>query len=221
MLKKGLLGAVVFVGVVWSAQATPTLFLNDGMGHMGSMMSSSGVVTFNGAIGNFTINMTTGVTQPASGSATNPMLSLDSMHVTGTAGGTLTIMFSEIFYGPFNGDFDSHIGGTITPGGSISYSTFADAGNALFGHGIALSNLGLFNTPNYTGDAAATLALGSFSLTQVIVVTLDANGSASFSASLNGVGGRLPVPTPDAGSTIGLLGAALIGLAALRRKLAA
>ena len=62
----------------------------------------------------------------------------------------------------------------------------------------------------------------AFSLTQLVVITLDANGEARFGATLTGNSGArgLTQQVPDAGSSLVLLGTGVIVVELLRRRVA-
>ena len=219
-LKISLLAAAVFsLSSPPHAHAITTLRLTDGVTTItiadagaGDANPVAGAVTFIGSIGSFSINnVTTGLSKPVLGSATLPFLDLNSVDVSGSAG-TLTISFSDNFFGLTPGDVTANIGGTT--GGTVSYSTFADASNLLFGKSTPLTSQGPFGGPAFSGTSFADLGLLSpFSLTQEVVIT-HASGvrATSFNAELKAQG------VPDGGSTVGLLGLALVGLESLRRR---
>jgi VPDSG-CTERM motif len=203
------------------AHAVPTLRLSDGVstvtiadGGVGDSNPVAGAVTFIGPIGSFSTNVSTGLSKPVLGSATLPFLDLSSVNFSsGPAGGTLTIGFSDNFFGPTPGGVTANIGGTTAR--TVSYSTFADASNLLFGTFIPLTSQGPFGAPAFSGTTFATLGLLSpFSLTQEVVIIHTAAGAASFNAELKAV----PKAVPDGGSTVALLGGVLVGLESLRRR---
>mgnify|MGYP001259478315 CR=1 FL=1 len=199
------------------ADATPTLSISDGSttvtvvdNGVGDFNAVTGGVTFIGTIGNFLLNVSTGVTYPALGSPANPEMDLNSVDVTSASGGgTLTLKFSVVgFSSPLG--FTAEIGGTIGAGGSLSYNTFLSSTNTLFAQTTPLTSLGSFG-PGAFSDTTSGIAggVGPFSLTQVVTLTLpNAGTGTSFDA-------RLAVPEP---ASLLLLGAGLAGLGIWRRR---
>ena len=61
----------------------------------GDANALAGVLVFSGSIGDFNVNVTTGITRHLLGSSTDPVLDLNSIDVTVAAGGVLTIEFTE------------------------------------------------------------------------------------------------------------------------------
>ena len=61
----------------------------------GDINALSGAVTFSGSVGDFIVNTTTGITKPILGSATVPILDLNSINLNGNNAGTIVLEFSE------------------------------------------------------------------------------------------------------------------------------
>src|SRR3954453_21184840 len=141
---------------------------------------AAGQITFNGSIGTWDLNVTTGTV------GQNPLIDLSSNN-TGigsgtTAGGTaLTLIFSATGYTEsFNSSFVSTIGGTLAKTGSLSYGGYVDTTNALHtsvaSPGTIIGSQQSFgpNTNNFplgfngTSSGASAAANSPFSLTQVV-----------------------------------------------------
>jgi len=201
-----------------SAHGVPTLSISDGLGHTLNLSSSSGGITYTGTLGNFSLNITSGV---ATGDALLPGLNFSA-----TGSGILTIMFSNTSFGTLAGSISSQISGQTS--GITVFGTFADAGNSLFGNSTLLSVGGPFRGA-FSGTAPATFAVpGPFSLTEKIVIVQSVSGTTSFGTTIKDpvvtvpIVPTVPVPTvPDAGATAPLLGLALLGIGLARRKLIA
>ncbi|HBH61495.1 MAG TPA: hypothetical protein DDX85_07110, partial [Nitrospiraceae bacterium] len=86
-----------------SAHALATIRLSDGTTTFdvadGSGLDSNpntGAVTYVGAVGtNWWLNVTTGITKPALGSAGSPQMDLNDISLTSYSAGNLSILFSE------------------------------------------------------------------------------------------------------------------------------
>ncbi len=191
------------------------LILSDGTNALTLTSGSSGI-TFNGTLGNFSLNITSGL---ATGDALLPTLNVNSITFNGRGTGTLTIAFSGTSFGTLAGSVASQISGLTA--GTVSYSTFADASNNLFGLSTPLGNGGSFSGGTFSGSASATYPIpGPFSLTEMIVISESAYGTTSFATSLTDPV-NVAVSVADSGSTVTLLGLALAGIGLARRKLAA
>jgi len=217
------LGAVA-LGLTGAAQAVPTLKLiqgattvivsDNGLGvgpnaDSGGTDSSAvlGAVAFNGSVGAYVVNVSTGITKPLQGSSASPFMDLNSVDV---GVGTLTLMFSETGFTQL-GSALALIGGTSN--GTISYSTYWSASNALFATDNLLTTQS-FGSGAFSGTRTGGPTSGQpYSLTQVVTITHNSLTTSSFDAQLT---------VPDSGSTIALLGAALatLGLISRRRKVA-
>ena len=176
--------------------------------------SGQGMVTWTGSVGNFGINITSGITKPAIGSATDPQMEIISFDATylGSGGGTLNVKFSEIDFTSPATEWRSSIGGTTD--GTVSIETFLDNTNTLFAEGTLLASLGPYSAASFseTFDNNLTTSPSSpYSLTTHVTIThAIANETTNFGTKLT------TIPDPAA---VFLLGSAcLIGFSGLQRK---
>jgi hypothetical protein len=214
-LEKLLVAGIVALATVPFAHAVPSLRITDGMNTVtiadsgsGDLNPFEGAVSYIGSLGNFFLNVSTGISKPLLGSAARPFLELNSVDISGKPG-ILTILFSDTSFTPIDGGVLASIVGDAK--GTIEYSTYADASNALFGTSLLLTSQTYEDA--FSGVSFGSLAVGpTFSLTQKIVITHPSSllASSFFDAELKAV--------PDGGSTVALLGAVLVGLEGFRRK---
>lgn len=132
------------VAIEPQAQAATIIELSDGInpavtvfdGGPGDLSAVAGVVVFSGSVGAFNVNVTTGLSFPLLGSATAPVMDLNSVNVSSGAVGSLTVKLTTTDYiGPVPlGVATLDAGGTTN--GSIVIDSFVDLGNAPFGMGF-------------------------------------------------------------------------------------
>src|SRR4051794_20215865 len=167
---------------------------------VGDLSPDLGVVTFGGKVGEFSVNVSTGVSRPILGNGLLPQMDLNSFDakLSGSKADVLTIQLTDTSWGPtiHPTTLTQEVGGTLS--GSITsvvFNTFVDPTNANFGtgagttHGTALS----FSSSPYSGTnnfQYGALA-GPYSVTEVATIGAHAgSGSVSFDFAL------APVPEP-------------------------
>ena len=221
-----LAGAMLMMGMATAASAlsirltdgNTTFTVNDG-GSGDTAMNITGVVGFNGNIGDYIVNMSAGASSPILGSSASPFMDLNSLNISYNGPGvsnTLRIYLTDTgFSSPSTiGGFVAGIGGTTT--GTVTYSTYLDATNSAFGETTLLTSKsytggtgGAFSGGEYSLVDVSSL-VSSYSLTQEVDIThLSGIGASSFDATLQ------PVPEPG---TMMLLGFGMLGLAVYGKR---
>ncbi|MCP5520986.1 MAG: hypothetical protein H7A46_05505 [Verrucomicrobiales bacterium] len=205
--------------------STQTITIVDGDA-LDTYKAIDGVITYHGTVGVWTINVTTGLTKPVSGSASYPGMDLNTINSNiGVQGaGDLIIEFSDTdFTASSWSSFVNAVGGTTSfTSGSLAFDTYYSTGNGLFETSLGTSQLITSQSFAIPGTKTVTEFAGSehggpvpssspFSLTIVATIHHDAAGVTSFDDFLT---------VPEGGSTLALLGAGicLIGLSARGRE---
>ena len=193
-------GTAMALPILELSYGTTTLAIQDSSALDG--LPNAGGVLYNGLLGVFNVNVTTGITKPLIGGMDYPMMDLNSINVSSSGAGTLTIKWTETGFtlpDTLSG-FNSMIGGTTS--GEVTVSTFLND--------TLLSDLGPFSDGAFSDEHQVAIDPAEpFSLAIVATITHDAANITSFDAGIS------PVPEP---TTMLLLGSGLIGLARFGRK---
>jgi hypothetical protein len=217
----GILAVALALAVVTAskAEATASLRLTQGASVVTIVDGDGdGEITFLGAVGLFTLNVTTGLTKPDSGSASSPRMILDSFSQSSGGGPgprTLVIEFTDTsFAGPEPGLSMSITGNSPVAGASVTYQAYFDAGDGAFVQGPIINQLGPFLGPggfSQSANGAGPVVAVPYSLTQVVTIVHNGSGTqtTTFNAQL--------IPEPALLSLFGL-GLAGFGIAAKRRR---
>jgi hypothetical protein len=171
-----------------------------------------GVVTFVGAIGNWIVNVTTGLTYDIIGSASSPQMDLNSIDATSSGGGVLLVGLSAmnfVFPSLVLPSWTFGVGGTTS--GAVQFDIQADPANGFFQGNLIDSSYFDYSPFSRTAsggfDPAAFDPTLPYSLSINALIIHDVAGATSFN-------GNLSVPEP---ASLLLLGFGLLGLLAVRR----
>jgi len=223
------LGTVLGLGflslvLTQQAHATIELKLTNGLATVdvkdGDALDScpaANCVTYNGAVGNWTINVSTGTSNAPGGFL--PILDLNTLNTAGAGAGALNIETSQKGYTPASSGFVLGIGGTITRGGTVSTSLYGATTNTIFDYSHLLIGPLTYTRPlnfsnptfNVTGSSNGPVSANPYALTMLTTIDFGSNpGSTSFDASVD------PVPEPAVVTMLG--GILLCTVGAIRRR---
>ena len=212
--------ALGFLSAATSVHAIGTLRISADLGATWVTVrdiDGDGNVSFSGSVGTvgnmWSVSVAAGETRPAIGSAQDPILNLSTLGVSSVAAGTLLIEFSDkSFTAPLTGDyFTTSLSSQNALGGSTTVQTYWDLDNTMFARTTRLGRItqtGLDDQSSIASTSALPEA-GLYSLTTRVSIFHAADGSSSFDSGLVD-----PPGLPEGGSTVALLGLALLGLGA-------
>lgn len=199
-----------------SAHAGLMLKLTDGIstvtisdGGIGDSSATAGVITYVGSLGSAAVNVTTGSSKPATGSAAMPSLNLTDFTSVISADTSLTVWLTDTdFSGPTSDMYLSSISKTDSSNNSYKLSTYLDSGNSAFGTATALAT-NLMPSGGVSAGidhwTSATVNTAHYSLTMKVDMSLKKDTTAQFNSLLQ-------VPEPN---MLSLLGLALAMIAAI------
>jgi hypothetical protein len=205
--------------LVPSANATIELKLDDGNGNTLDILDGAGLdscgaancVTYNGALGSWNVNVTTGTSKDA---ATPLVMDLNSLnHHNAGVSSVLAIALSDDGFTPALGALNFHIGGTLSSGGTLNAAAYGGTNNTKFDTSNPIGSAFVFNSNSYSGSTGGSF-VGSdpYAVTIMTTVTFGSgDGSVSYDAALD------PVPEPASVALLG--GILLMTVAGIRRKM--
>jgi len=163
-----------------------------------------GVIFFNGGVGNFIVNVVTGVSDPVIGPG---QIDLNSLNVTGGSG-SLLIGLTDTDYTGGVPAYTTNFGGTTT--GSVDFNFLHDAGNSEFG-GTSFFDPAAASGGAFSGSSTDAVGAASpYSLT--IFAQVDHAGAGDISSFDSHL---LPVPLPAA---VWLFGSGVLGMVGVARR---
>jgi len=201
--------AAAFVMSAPQAQANSMLELISG-GNTVTVAGVAGLASYNGSVGAWNINVTTGTAAPVLGPNSIDVNSVDST-TTGTVQ-TLTILWSA------NGITGAHnytdtVGGTLSTGLTDVFSSYYDTTGTLDTTATALTAaITESSSPFAATSNGGPTPGGPYALTEEVVISgaTAANSITSFNDNLSAL--------PDGGATLTLLGGAMTAMAMIRSK---
>jgi hypothetical protein len=169
----------------------------------------TGVISYIGPVGNFSVNLST---QTGTFSPSPVYFDLANSLVSSSGSGQLVIKLTSTgvtspvavsqFLTQFSGNFSN---GAAT----VVAQSYLDTSNAAFGMGTLLSSLSPTSSPFSLSGVNSAGGTTPFSLTEVVTVNATSSTSFSLDTSISSV------PEP---ASLGLLGAGLIGIGAVRGR---
>lgn len=168
---------------------------------------NDGMVMINSGLGNWIVNVATGIAKPLIGNDDLARLDLNSINVTGAAG-TIYLRLTDIDFLASGPGYSAEFGGTTD--GTASLQSYVDAANAEFGQGMLLSDSGVLGSGAFSGsDRGGINMLDPYSISIFAAISHTGAGQVSSFDYL------VSVPEPG---TLALLGLGLLGIAVLRQR---
>ena len=213
-MKRGLknfVAVVVSLGIVGVAYASPVgaiLSISDGATSItitdnftGDLNASIGELTMSTNIGVWSLSVSTGLTKPALGNSTNPVMDL-VIQASSTGAGSLTYTFSDNNFGSAPGTLKAAVSGQVISGAptTVDYSVYGDQGDTLGALTTLSTTTGTIPLPVLTSISGPLALSPQFSLSQVVQLTASGASAVSVDASFN----VIPEPGTAALTFLGL-----------------
>jgi hypothetical protein len=199
--------AMTVAAFAGSAYALPigTLTLSDNNGNTTGPLTTglNGLVSYNGPVGNWSINVSTGIENNNTAAPVLDLNSVDANFFGSGIGDVLTINFTFASVGPLTGGFVNLVNGNQF-GITTAFSVLIN-GSPVSTQAFGSSYVGF-------GSSTSGSAIEGTSVGILATLTATSGGLASFDDHLS---------VPDGGMTVMLLGAALSAMGLLRKKLVA
>jgi hypothetical protein len=225
---KNLVVSLAIMGVAQVAHglsAGPTLSISDGVDPViiitdngpGDLNPGTGELTLSTNVGIWSLSISTGVTTPALGGVTNPVMDL-VIQASSTGAGSLTYTFSDNDFTHGPGTLNAAVSGQVISGAptTVDYSVYGDQGDTVGALTTLLATAGTNSLPIVNSTPGALTFSSQFSLSQVVQLTASGASAVSVDTSLN----VTPIPEPSsAGLTFLGLAFLVVGLARRRHSL--
>jgi PEP-CTERM motif len=208
-----LLATTGAVSVAHSATISIGTSINGGAITLQASGPTPGPVTFSGPVGAYNIDAVSGIDLTAA--------SLDSNSINATATGTLdtlNIFVSASDITSFSGLLQALSGLTVnflTPGWSVTESTFEDNSNTVFGKGTLLATNTFTSGPDIFTLLTPVSVTSPFSVTEEF--SIQSNGISGATNNTIDLSGAVPEPSTWAMLGLGFAGMGLLGLTRRRK----
>jgi hypothetical protein len=220
LLITGMTAGVMLVASTPMAFASAELELISGVTTETGSIVSPGVYSYVGGVGSWSLDVTTAVGAPASGTFTAPNIDVDTATALGGSA-PLEIIFSQTGYSPtIPGNFLASLAGIGTGIGSITFNAYYSSSDVLGAETTLLTSIDQtsgFAAPGFLSGAFGDLGSGTSPGSFTLDITITPNGA---NPTLNTLDADL-TSVPDGATTMVLLGGAFSAIAVFRRKLGA
>lgn len=207
-LYKALIALLAWVTACEVASASPELEVFES--GVGVLALGSGGTAGPTSFGGYNIDITTADLSTPTAANFNI-----SFGISGTSTTPLEIRFSDVGF-DFSGGVNISLSVTTLTGSlGVMTAAFGGTSDNFFDTTSLLASVGPLTGTSSGSDTGGSLSGGPFSLTEVVTISTPGGSTGgNISGASRLTGGRVP----DGGSTMALLGGALIGLGVLSRK---